>query len=64
MRPAELASSGSPGNGSKSNMTGADEDVAVADTLCVIVGTIHSGGLAVAGSGSRTPAAWSCGCSG
>ena len=62
-RPAELATSGSPGNGSKSNMTPAVED-ADADTLCVIVGTIHSGGSTVAGSGSRTPAARSCGCSG
>ena len=44
VRPAGLASSGSPGNGPKSNITG-DADVAVADTLCVIVGTIHSGGF-------------------
>ena len=61
-RPDELASSGSPGNGPKSNMTGTDED-ADADTLCVIVGTIHSGGFSVAGVGSFTPATWSCGCS-
>ena len=46
--PDELASSGSPGNGPKSNMTGTVED-GRADTLCVIVGTIHSGGFAVAG---------------
>ena len=41
---------------------GTSED-ADADTLCVIVGTIQSGGSAAAGIGSRTPATWSCGCS-
>src|ERR1700761_9694895 len=52
--PAVLCSSGSPGNGPKSNATGvrADADLAVTDTLWVIVGTIHSGGSALAASGS------------
>ena len=60
--PDVLSSSGSPGNGPKSNIT-ARSDVAVADTLWVMVGTIHSGGSAEAASGSLSPATASCGAS-
>src|SRR3984885_11603869 len=44
-------------------MTGTSED-ADAETLCVIVGKIHSGGFTVPEIGSCSPATWSCGCSG
>src|ERR1700761_3421119 len=52
--PDPLSVSGSPGYGPKSNATGAeaDDDFAVTATLCVIVGTIHSGGSFLAESGS------------
>ena len=55
LAPDVLSSSGSPGNGPKSNITGRLDVVAVADTLWVIVGTIHSGGSAEAASGSLSP---------
>ena len=42
--------------------TAGDPDVAVTDRLRVTVGTIHSGGLAFAASGSCTVTR-SCGCS-
>ncbi|MGH3280712.1 MAG: hypothetical protein ACRDNW_16465 [Trebonia sp.] len=42
-------------------MTGTEDD-ADTDTPRVIVGTIHSGGSAVAGSGTGTPVTRSCGC--
>src|SRR3984957_13168675 len=63
--PVPLALSGSPAYGPASNATGraGDAEVAVTARLRVSVGTIHSGGLALAASGSWTVTR-SCGRSG